>query len=159
MHGNYVIIESTTGCDTHNPLSSPSLISYYFILQLWRDLWGLETPPCLKGHVKEKSPGWRERLIVGDGRNSKGFGSKRYMAQISIESMVNQVSSFTPRALENVPRTFQPRRRPRRCHMDNMGNMGHMGHMGHMGENPSNKAATLRAKIASSGSTVAFIPS
>lgn len=63
----------------------------YLFCKLWRNLWGLETPPSLVGSSKQKTEGWRERLVIGD---SKGTPKdKRIRVQMAIDGMVEKVPS------------------------------------------------------------------
>ena len=60
-------------------------------MQLWRDIWGLETAPCLVGKdgTKEKSEGWRDRLVVGESRNVTK--DKRARMRMAVDGMVEKV--------------------------------------------------------------------
>lgn len=60
--------------------------------QLWRNIWGLETPPCLVNTTKDKSEGWRDRLVVGESRSVPK--DKRARMQVAVDGMVEKVRNI-----------------------------------------------------------------
>lgn len=67
------------------------VVCVYIFCKLWRNLWGLETPPSLVVASKKKTEGWRERLVIGE---SKGTPKdKRGRVQMAIDGMVEKVKS------------------------------------------------------------------
>lgn len=59
------------------------------LLQLWRNIWGLETPPCLVNNTPEKVEGWREKMIVGESKNLTK--DHRARNRLAMDGMVDKV--------------------------------------------------------------------
>lgn len=69
----------------------PALFGFFpfHVSQLWRNIWGLETPPCLEESTKDKSEGWLDRLVVGESRNVPK--DKRARMRTAVDGMVDKV--------------------------------------------------------------------
>lgn len=65
-----------------------SIVSSH-VSQLWRNIWGLETPPCLEERTKDKGEGWLDRLVVGESRNVPK--DKRARMRTAVDGMVDKV--------------------------------------------------------------------
>ena len=63
------------------------------VSQLWRNIWGLETPPCLEESTKDKGEGWLDRLVVGEARNVPK--DKRARMRTAVDGMVDKVCGAT----------------------------------------------------------------
>lgn len=59
------------------------------IWQLWRNVWGLETPPGLEESTKDKGEGWLDRLVVGESRNIPK--EKKARVRTAVDGMVDKV--------------------------------------------------------------------
>eukprot|EP00752_Nemacystus_decipiens_P001742 g1685.t1 len=64
----------------------------HLCFQLWRNIWGLETPPCLSQSTKDKGEGWLDRLVVGESRNVPK--DKRARMRAAVDGMVDKVRGW-----------------------------------------------------------------
>ncbi|CAN0054813.1 unnamed protein product [Ectocarpus fasciculatus] len=64
----------------------------HLCFQLWRNIWGLETPPCLVNNTPEKVEGWREKMIVGESKNLTK--DHRARSRLAMDGMVDKVKGW-----------------------------------------------------------------
>lgn len=72
--------------NTRRLLPSPPVC----LFQLWRNIWGLDTPPCLEARVKQRDEGWMDKLIAGEANNLPK--EKRARIRAAVDGMVDKVT-------------------------------------------------------------------